>query len=74
MPEYVVIRVDEIPASERHASAMIFRTNQPDPETAIAVAAARFRETAPEAVYGVTLASNIARRILRATPNYTVDP
>lgn len=73
MPQYLVIRVSEIPALDTMASANVLRVNGADEADALQQAATKLKEAGTDpAVYGVTLASNITRRVVTATHSYTV--
>lgn len=76
MPQYVVIRVSELPQLDRQASGLILRVTATDESDALMQAANMLKETRSDAsaVYGVTLASNIVRKTVRASaPVYTVE-
>ncbi len=73
MPQYIAMRVPEIPAVGELMNGAVMRFNAVDEADALQQAATKIREGgADPAVYGVTLASNITRRVVTATHNYTV--
>ena len=73
MPNYLVIRVNEIPAVGQTISGTLRVENAADDATAIAQALQGMRDMSGGGVVGVTLASNITRRTFSApAPTYTV--
>lgn len=72
MPQYIAIRVPEIPAVGELMNGAVLRFNAVDEADALQQAAARLKEGSDAAIYGVTLASNITRRVVTGQHSYTV--
>ena len=72
MPPYLAIRVPEIPLVGEVSNGAVLRINAVDENDALAQAAARLKEGGDSAIYGVTLASNITRRVVTGQHSYTV--
>lgn len=73
MPNYLVMRVAEVPVVGQTISGTLRVENAPDEVTACQQALAALRDQAPSGVVAVTLASNVARHPFTAPqPQFTV--
>lgn len=72
MPNYVVIRLADIPSVGQGMSGLVRVENAVDEPTACQQALAAWGDTAAGGVVGATLASNVSRHTFAATHNYTV--
>ena len=73
MPNYLVMRVGEIPAVGQTVGATLRVENAPDEPTAVQQALAALRDGSGGGVVGAVLASNVTRHTFSAPPpNYTV--